>query len=81
MKALTIEEAKTEKGYCVFRYDPAADKLVLDEAELAPGMIAPSIELTDAQKQELRESAEKLAEFRIFAQPVPRCAGSSIPGG
>ncbi len=78
MKTLTVEEAKTEKGYCVFRYDAELDDLVLEEAELPTGLRAPKIDLTEDQRAELKSSSAKMREFRIFAEPVksPTCSGS-----
>ena len=77
MKPLTVEEAKGDKGYCVFRYDAEADVLVLEEAEIPTGMQAPVIELTEAQRAELKGSSAKLREFRVFAAPIWRNAASS----
>lgn len=77
MKNLTVEEAKTEKGYCVFRYDPDLDGLVLEEAELPAGMQAPVIDLTEEQRAELKNASGKMREFRVFAAPVTGAVQSS----
>ena len=76
MKSLTVEEAKTEKGYCVFRYDADLDRLVLEDAELPPGMRAPDIRLSDDQLDELKNSSEKVGKFRVFAEPVKGVSAS-----